>query len=395
MITSNLKYNKAVLLSLWFAACARLLFGSLNIVALYIVVPLLFILCLRKDSSLLKNKYMIIYSVIMFISLLSCYIAVDISLALSSWKTMMGGWMVCFVLFSLIQIYPKSKNGIMITYVLLLATTIYYLWNTGELANTDITSSRLAESAVNANDIAYLLFFVSTSITIMFYEQGEKRKYKILLVYSAIIVLAIWCSLITASRQILLVVIPMILVGLLYNTTKFEFNSSSVIFTVIGAIIVYLAYRQIVAPMIESSYLGNRLEEDAKEDIRMLLMVEGFAVGKDHWFLGVGTGNFIRYSNFNAFSHCSYSEIFANSGIFALISYIYLLLYFVKRQYKFYIETQDSIFKFTFIFGLVWALYNFLYVFYTGPWLIGYFFLIAGYSERKYKEIIYGHDYFF
>lgn len=393
MIASNiLKHNKAILLSLWFAACARLLFESLNSVALYFVVPLLFLLCLRKDSRLIKNKYMIIYTVIMLISLLSCFIAVDSSLAFSSWKTMMGGWMVCFVLFSLMQIYPESQKGIMITYALLLATTIYYLWNTGELANTDITNSRLGDSAVNANDIAYLLFFVSTTITLMLHDHAGFGKQKIVVIYSALIVLAIWCSLITASRQILLVVVPMILAGMLFNLTKFAFKTSSVILMAVGAVMVYFAYQQIVAPMIESSYLGKRLDEDAKEDIRMLLMAEGFAVGREHWMLGVGTGNFIRYSVFGAFSHCSYSEIFANSGIFALITYIYLLLYFVKRQYKFYIETKDSIFKFTFVLGVAWALYNFLYVFYTGPWLIGYFFLIAGYSERKYKELKYGYE---
>ena len=328
----------------------------------------------------------------MLLSLLSCFIAVDSALAFSSWKTMMGGWMVGFVLFSIVQIYPESQKGIMVTYALLLATTIYYLWKTGELANTDITSSRLADSAVNANDIAYLLFFVATTITLMFHENARNGKQKIIIVYSALVVLAIWCSLITASRQILLVVIPMILAGMLYNMTKFAIKSSSVVLIVIGAVIAYLAYRQIVAPMIESSYLGNCLDEDAKEDIRMLLMAEGFAVGKDHWVLGVGTGNFINYSAFHAFSHCSYSEIFANSGVFALISYVSLLLYFIKRQYKFYIETKESVFKFTFVLGIAWALYNFLYVFYTGPWLIGYFFLIAGYSERKYKELKYGYE---
>lgn len=393
MIVSNiLKHNKAILLSLWFAACARLLFESLNSVALYVVVPLLFLVCLRKDSSLMKNKYMIIYTLIMLLSLLSCFIAVDSALAFWSWKTMIGGWMVCFVLFSIVQIYPESQKGIMVTYALLLATTIYYLWKTGELANTDITSSRLADSAVNANDIAYLLFFVATTITLMFHENGRNGKQKIIIVYSALVVLAIWCSLITASRQILLVVIPMILAGMLFNLTRFAFKTSSVIMVIVAAVIAYVVYIQIVAPMIESSYLGNRLDEDAKEDIRMLLMAEGFSVGREHWLLGVGTGNFIRYSVFGAFSHCSYSEIFANSGIFALLLYVSLLVYFIRRQYRFYAETRDSIFKFTFVLGIAWALYNFLYVFYTGPWLIGYFFLIAGYSERKYKELKYGYE---
>ena len=390
MLTNILYQNKAILLSLWFAACARLLFDSLNSVALYIVVPLLFFVCLRKNSRLIKNKYIAIYTVIMFISFVSCFIAVDSVLAFSSWKTMVGGWMVCVVLFCLIQQYPESQNGIMITYALLLATTIYYLWQTGELANTDITSSRLGQSAVNANDIAYLLFFLATIVTIIFYEVGYPRKLKILLVYVGLLVLAIWCSLITASRQILLVVIPMILAGLLFNLTNYSFKARNIILFALGVCIAYLVYQQIIYPMIESSYLGTRLNEDAKEDIRILLMVEGFSVGSEHWLLGVGTGNFIRYSAFGAFSHCSYSEIFANSGIFALTAYVILLLMFIKRQYDYFKNTRADIFKYTFVLGIAWAIYNFLYVFYTGPWLIGYFFLIAGYSERKYKELKYG-----
>lgn len=85
-------------------------------------------------------------------------------------------------------------------------------------------------------------------------------------------------------------------------------------------------------------------------------------------------------------SHNSYAEIFANAGIPGLLMYTSLLGVFIRRQFIRYRQTKDSTFLVFFVFGIIYAFYNFFYVFYRAPWLIMFFVIVSSHSEMYYKR---------
>ncbi len=374
-----------IVFAIWFAACARLTFPNLNGIALYAVIPALFLLSFMSDTQILRNRYIRSYSFLIVWTLVSCLVATDFQLAITMWVTMLGGWMCGIVMYSIPIQHPRANNLILLTYSILLGTTILYLFTSGDIVAINIKSSRLNESHVNANDISYLLFFAVSCFGLVLIDTGLKKSLQIIL-YVAFFALVIWCSLITASRQILVVILPLTFVCMLLTVSNRPFSMKTIVWCVVFAIGAYWAYKYIVSDIIDNSYLAMRMEEDAKEDVRVTLIKEALAVGFSNPILGVGNANFVHYSSSGCFSHNSYLEFFANSGLPAFFVYTLMVVGFIKEQYRKYKRTNSVVFMYLLMVSLFWFVFNFFYAFQTGPWLIAYFFLLIGYSESKYQR---------
>ena len=106
----------------------------------------------------------------------------------------------------------------------------------------------------------------------------------------------------------------------------------------------------------------------------------------EHFPLGVGANNYIIYSYNKHFSHNTYVELLANEGFVGLFLYLYLLLGYMKRQYKRYKRSKDKMFLSFMIFGIFYMVDGFFYAFYSQIWLISFFILVATHSETYYKN---------
>ena len=123
------------------------------------------------------------------------------------------------------------------------------------------------------------------------------------------------------------------------------------------------------------------------EDARTYHIYKALSIGADNLFVGVGPGCYSTFSN-GYFSHCTYTELFANYGIFEALFYIWILSHFASVQLKRYKQYKDTQYLTFFVFGVIFIVDNFFYVFYTGMWLMAFFFLVALHSEQYYRQQI-------
>lgn len=227
-----------------------------------------------------------------------------------------------------------------------------------------------------------------TFILFIFGEFCDNLKYKKYLILSfwLIIPITFYVSIVTASRQVLLIGVPLIASLLYIRYLKGSSTRNKTQFLLIASVLALMLFARF-ASTYENSYLAQRNQESIEEDTRLTLLKNSFEVGWENPFLGVGPGNFCKYS-FNGYNaaHNSFGEIFANSGFPALIIYVAMLWIFINRQRKRYRYSQDKRYLMFLIFGLFYTIDNFFMSFHTSPRLICFFILLATHAELYYKE---------
>lgn len=364
---------------------------ALNRIALYVLLPASFILTFlsysRGSLRLAPNSYfkilLYLYAWIAFTGLF----AADRFLALSQLKQLLGCLIVCF----LFSVHANSLDKISllyITYLLGYLAIFYYVIN-HNLSVIDIETERVGDTGFNANEFAYFTFCFTFSVYIIA-EIITSRILKRLLnvAFLLTIPLSVYAALLSASRQMLFIQIPLFVI-LLY--LRYVYGASMMrkgLFILLSIGIIYFSWTPIRARF-ENSYLIQRTAvSDINEESRPQLMADAISVGMTHPIVGVGPGNYILYSFRKQFSHCSYTELFANDGLLGVILYIYLLFYFFITQIKRYREYRQKLFLVFGGFGFIYIIAQFFYVYYIAQWLIGFFFLVASHSETYYRVIL-------
>lgn len=375
--------NLIVIALLVLTFTARLMFPSLNSLCLYGVTPLLFVWSIFTNPATLKNKYNIIYTILLLWIFVTVGFATNLQIAVSTFKTIIGGYVMSILFYSLVIRRDSEYDWwLLFCYILLLIVSIYYLNTSGDF-DIDVSSERLDNETVNANDLAYYLFYATIANSLMNWGARKTKKILTVAVDVFLVLVVLWLSIMTASRQLLVVVLPFILFSLVFKLMDGANIYQKVMWIGIITMAAILMMAQFTST-IEGSYLQQRMEIDVQEDSRMLLLEDAINVGLEHPVLGVGPGNFVLYSNDGGFSHCSYTELFACSGFFAMVLFVLMTLRFICEQYTRYKKTHDKLFLYLFVVALAWAVYNVLYVFYLAPMLIAFLFLLVGYSDKFY-----------
>lgn len=370
------------------APSIRLMAPGLNSIVLFALIPLLFIWTLAKYSRCYSHDCIRYYFILLVWLFLTTLTSTNIPSSLSIMKTIGAGFLASFVFYSLAS--SRMNNGLCLLYafILLFITTIWYLWQSGGLLSLDITTERLDDELVNANDLAYYLFYVSCSVYILFYFSHLHRFWFVL---SMLVLLAVAfaLSLVTASRQILLIVVPYVfycLYSFLYSGSKISVKR--VLRYTLLMVVVFLLAFPIVQGALEGSFLQTRMEIKVEDDSRTALLQDALRVGAQYPLFGVGPGNLIYFSNDGGFSHNSYAELFSTSGIPSLILYLFMIVPFILVNRSRYNQTKEKLFLFLFWTSILWTAYNVLYVFYHSLWLIGFYYLLIGISNRHYHNYI-------
>lgn len=187
-------------------------------------------------------------------------------------------------------------------------------------------------------------------------------------------------AILTASRQVLLVQIPIIAILLYIKYIKSASIKTKFGFIVAVCLIALVSMNTIIDTY-DNSFLKQRSENGIQDDGRLKVLNEAIDVGCENVFIGVGPGNFILHSSQHIFSHCSYTEAFANTGIMGLILYLYLIGKFLKNQWQYYRATKEIVYLAFLSFGIIYVFYNFFYVFYSDLWLMSFFLFVAHHSN--------------
>lgn len=377
-------YNFIIVCSLFFVAIVSINSDTLNSVALYVVIPFSFLLSYCKNRRLIVNRYLylllLLYAWDMFSALWSQYP----SSAERELHTILGAFMLSFI-FASNASNIKVLKYLYITFILLYIGAWYYSYNNlNEMIGLHGEQTRLNDAKLNANTMSYYTFYTTFSIYILFDLVKSQRWKKLCkLGFILMIPISFFVAIITASRQVLIIQIPLMAL-LIFERYYISANKKVKIYFIFLTIIAVALMLPTAIAVYNDSYLAMRSEQNIKEDSRWLLIIDAINVGLDHFPIGVGAGSYINYSYSQRFSHCSYSELFANNGVVGLFLYCYLLYYFVKVQWKRYLFTRDKNFFVFLIFGLIYIFDQIFYVFYLDIWLISFFLLVATHSEVYY-----------
>lgn len=370
---------------LYFAASVSLN-DSLNSFALYGAIPLSFILSFNVGNSIKSNSYVkcLLY-LILWIAF--TYIgATYIQEANNQMKNLLGVFIFSVTLANL----SKEKRYLPWLYgifIILFIQALIYANNHILIEGFDTTKDRLNDDKLNANTVAYYTFFVTFAL----YELGNsfliKKNFVVRIfriAFIAMYIISFMVALLTASRQVLIIQLPLLALLTYIRYIKGTSVKRKIMFVLIASSICIASMNKI-ADAYDNSFLKVRSEQDAKDDVRGVLMQDAIKVGFEHPIMGVGPGNYVRYSFNKHFSHCTYTELFANTGVVGFIIYVILLLMYIKNQWHRMRAYRDKAYWVFFICGLIYLFDNFFYVFYVDLWLIGFFILLASHSDTYYN----------
>ena len=353
---------------------------SLNPIAIYVLLPITFLVCLIRSNFLGGNNY--------FAIILALYVWIALSSTWAQYEDAANRQLhqitgVIFLCVSLITLGKKVNllPWLYIIYIVLYISVWKYAYDNMLSIMTDATD-RLSDDSLNANTFGYYTFFYTFSTFMV--SQITKGKVSILfyILFFAAIPISLFTALFTASRQILVIQIP--LLSMLLIAKYLRFNARSFWRFLIVCFALFLFVKFIGLDLYDGSLLSERNEMTSEDETRMVLLRDAFSVGIQNPLLGVGANNFMYYTSKFNFSHCTYLELFANTGLLGALLFILLIVKFLRSQFIKYKNTHDVLFMYFLIFGFVYAVDNFFYVFYADLWLMGFFFLIISHSETYY-----------
>lgn len=379
-------YSAISIICLWFAAFASLYSDALNLIGLYVALPIAFLLCTLKNKGFHFNIYeKILYSLFIW-DCLSWFWADRKDLSSSELHMLLGAFLLSYVC----SILAREKKNIPYLYfvwaLLYLSAWNYAIHNILVFMVND--TDRLNDEKLNANTIAYYTFYVSY-LSFVLSEIVKNKKVKIVWtsIFWALLPFSFVTSLLTASRQVLIVQLP--LYALLIYQRYIKNVSIKHKLAFVGLLFICLiAFSGEIIDTYDNSLLKQRSEKSLADDSRMTLIKNALYIGFTNLPFGVGSNNFQSMSDTRELAHNSYLEAFADLGIPGFTLYLSLMLLFTLRQWKRYKDNGDKMFFAFFIFGLIYILDGFFFVFYNGVWLISFFMLVAAHSETYYKDYI-------
>lgn len=385
----NPNYTKSfglVLILLLFSAIVSF-FPSLNSIALYGALPLALVISLAKlndfrTREIIGNKYIRLFVILyLWIAFSSLYAEYQ-----PEAQQVMHEILGVILLMVVVVINGNTKENFPWLYVVYLffyiGMFIYARYNIfPEIA---LGVQRLDDKQLNANTVAYYTFYLTFAIFIIS-ECASKKFYIRLfrLLFLATIPLTVFVAIATASRQVLIIQVPLIAL-LLYIRYMKDSKRSKILFIMVAILAVALSVGY-VSRLYEGSYLQERNSYSIEDDDRTLLLKDAIKVGTEHFFTGVGTGNYVRYSYIAHFSHCTYTELFANNGIFAALIYTFIVFDLMIKQWRRYKKSKDKLFLVFAAFFFIFIVDNIFYVFYNSIWLMGFFTIVMVHSEWYYK----------
>ena len=383
LIRKNIIVDK-ILLLLYSMCILFVTSTTMNRVTLYVLIPVMTVITLMRNYKVFfTNKYIYLYLFLLLWMFITTISAEDVTHSLRQMIRMVSSYVI-----SVISFYIASRNRnyiwlyiLMIIYFILLLGSAY--GSDGLVIAQDVNDREQFDN-INANAFGYFLFYMSFAVIMLISIYKEGQVLFGIIAAILLIILSVYIALITASRQVLLIQIPFIL--LILFLIYFKSNSKNTILFIALFVIMLLYGLPIFNEYYSNSFLAERTETSITEDSRFFLIRKGLEEGVKHPILGLGPNNFVL--KYDAYTHCSYTELFACSGIFALFLYLAIIYHFLKKNIYFYRKTKDKVIMLFIIFGVIFSFYNFFYVFVGNLWLMAFFYIILGHNENYIKNNI-------
>ena len=388
MDDENLKLKDKVIIGcMLFSGFAFFLPDSINFIALYIAIPIAFILSLLGVNRRFENHSFKTFLFLFVWLNLSTLWADYPDLAMIQNKQLLGVVLVSYIVGK--NAYNRKMLPWMYGIWIAIFLSAVYHANSHIISNIEVGQVRLSDAKLNANMMGYYTFYLTFTIFIL----GEEFQRPILrkifrLLFIGMIFVSYIVAIITASRQILIIQIPLLAFLLYGRYIKGVSDFARFLFVILIAVLIFVS-KDLVMDIYNNSLLKQRNEIEVGDDTRVRIAKDAFRVGIEHFYIGVGNGNYVKYSPSNHFSHNTYLELFANTGIIGLSIYLYMLISYLKLQYWRYKVTEDKVFLYFILFFIIYCFYNIFYVFYPYQWLLAFFILVSSHSDSYFEETYY------
>ena len=354
-------------------------------IGLYVLLPIIIIYSFVKYRNLIISSiYWKPYLLLLIWMFLSSFLNDNTA---NSLNVMISVFATFLLSFSILSLSQNGSNGKMIElgFFALFVAILYTTITSGHFSTSFDYSNeteRRGNTELNSNQYAYFSLFAIMAIRLLIGKSENKRLYLRSFLYLALGAMAFWVALLTASRQVLLTEIPVIVFFIFYDFIG-KGAAVSKYFILFGLIIVAFFLSPHVLDLYDNSYLAVRSNERFQEDERYSLLLIGLQQGLDNPFWGLGFGADVAYT------HCTYTHLLARCGIPALLLYIHMIYTSIKQQLYRYRETNDRYFFLLFFLTVIFAYANFFYSYINQPFMMTILFLIVGESNLIYNQFYY------
>ena len=370
--------------------------------SILISVVFVFSIVKEKGFSFFKNETIKFFFIFF---LWTCFCSVLAANSDAAIKTQGKMLVVFFLMYIVYDFAKKSINHVFIIYIIYIALIPLLTYGVikddgiGALVNArqiSLRSKADEEWVLDPNSLGYFVFFGINFAFIIFTFVKKTLTNKIVL--GLLIVLSFFLVLYSASRGAFVIFTALVLlsVGVIALGKKLDQKGYLVVYFIFVAIIASASIG-LIQSLIQDSALEQRLQQDNEESTRSSHITEAFNVGLDNPILGVGGGNYAyvpRSFEQGSFSHCSYTESFANYGIFGLALLIFLYFkYFqlLRKCFKNKAIQEKEVLYYLGIFLVCFVVYNWFYVTYLtiefmGAYIAAYVHLVH-LNRKEYQAI--------
>lgn len=384
----KISFSEWICISTVYLMGLGILVPFVNSIALWGLAPLSFAICIVKNLNILKSRYIVLL-ILLFLWLTVLWPIAQFyddatNLIVRCW----GTFIICVICFSM---GTKRKTFIVLSaaWIFMLIEILWYAQtHLGELIAeaTAGKDTRLNDHTINANAISYFLI-IATSVIYIYGEilTGKLRQYSQIALF-ALVPLTFYMSILTASRQMIILGIPF--VGILLIKRYYKANPRNVFIGVIASMVLAGAYIGYGEQIYKRSFLHKRMNKELRKDSRAALIRESLEIFAENPFTGIGPDQFRHHSGEGAGAHNSYLELLADSGILGCLFFVLIIATAVFRQFKRWRRTKSPVYFGLFCYCFTFAVENMFYIFYIAPLFFGYFYLSISYCDYRWKTIV-------
>jgi len=309
-----------------YALALQLLFQAGSILSLFTIIALLAVL-IQLRSLNMGGSYVVF---ILFTSVISLLLTSNLAIC----TTYITNVIKAFLFFLAIINCMRLRNGFkMIRYSTIIAGLVlsYMLFFQGVITSESMRIS--ASEGINENIVAAS---ITISIVLTLYDITLRKKELILYFDIAAIVFMCSAVLLTGTRKsfiaiVLLLVFYMVFVVMPKNAGSSKSHIRRFIVAIVGiaAVLYYIKYG------IDQTNMGERFRNIGYQGDRMRVFyyAQAYRIFREHPLFGTGWGGFA--AQIGMYSHSTYGELIANTGIMGCI------LFFVQYYGMLYKGTRN------------------------------------------------------
>jgi len=304
---------------------------STNQLVLKVIIPLLLLAVIVKERAIRFDKGLGLYSAMFLWACLSIFYTVNINMTLQYLQMLLGNIIVWYIAARCVK---KINDIKVLSYPLFFAflVQLYFGLTTKiQIAINPVNRGleRVSGLSPNSNDEGRLLVFgIVTLLLLMSYLRN--KTYNVL---GIILVCCFYIAIFRTGSRSSLIAVTLIIISYVFLLSKKK-NYTLLIATII---IFFVLYHFLSDYILTNTVMGRRLElaaEHGEQNIRVLLIKEGWQFFVSHPIFGLGLGSFTSYSTGHYYSHNDYIEMLASLGLPAFILYMSIFLDYRRKDKK-------------------------------------------------------------